>query len=62
MDSEIRIELLKLRDGQRLLRLEHASSGLCLEKRIDNAAPLLGQKKHWQRIFEALIERELVAA
>jgi hypothetical protein len=62
MNTDIRIELLKLASGERLLRFEHSISGLCLEKRLDDKAPVAAQKAHWQRIFAALLERELKAA
>lgn len=62
MNPQIRIELLKLANGQRLLRLEHPGSGLCLEKRLDEGLPVLAQKQRWQRVFEALVERELATA
>ena len=62
MNPQIRIELLKLANGQRLLRLEHPGSGLCLEKRLDEALPVLAQKQRWQRVFEGLVERELATA
>lgn len=62
MDEQIRVELLKLADGARLLRLEHPASGLCLEKRLDASLPLLVQTARWRAAFAALLARELIAA
>ena len=44
MNPEIQIDLVKLADGSRLLRLSDAASRLCLEKRLDPSASVLRQK------------------
>ena len=62
MDEQTRVELLKLSSGERLLRLEHAASGLCLEKRLDASAPVVAQTAKWREVFAALLARELRAA
>ena len=62
MNPPIQIELLKLANGTRLLRLSEPASGLSLEKRLDPSRSVLRQKHHWLRCFEALIEREFAAA
>lgn len=61
MNEEIRAELLKLTNGERLLRLEHAPSGLCLEKRLDAQTPITEQTGRWREAFTAFLARELTA-
>ena len=61
--AEIQIDLIKLTDGQRLLRLTEARTGLSLEKKIDANQPLVAQKSRLLSIFEAALARaELNAA
>lgn len=60
MNNSIRVELLRLTSGERLLRLEHPPTGLCLEKRLNPAHPVVAQRDHWLRAFEALLEQEMV--
>ena len=62
MNEQIRVELLKLSGGERLLRLEHPSSGLCLEKRLDAGAPVVAQTAKWRTAFASLLARELLVA
>lgn len=62
MNEEIRVELLRLVDGGRLLRLEHPPSGLSLEKRLDAALPVVTQTTRWRQVFASLLARELVTA
>ena len=58
MNSEIHIDLVKLADGSRLLRLSDSFSLLCLEKRLDPSASVLRQKQHWLHVFRDLLLRE----
>ncbi len=62
MNPEIQIDLVKLADGSRLLRLSEAASRLCLEKRLDPSASVLRQKKHWLDVFRDLLTREATAS
>ena len=62
MNPEIQIDLVKLADGSRLLRLSDAASRLCLEKRLDPSASVLRQKKHWLDVFRDLLTRETTAS
>ena len=62
MNSEIQIDLVKLADGSRLLRLSDFSSLLCLEKRLDPSASVLRQKQHWLHVFRDLLSREATAS
>ena len=58
---EIQIDLVKLSDGARLLRLSQPTLGLCLEKKLDPRQPVAKQKQHWLGAFHALLARESVA-
>lgn len=62
MDAEIQIELVKLVDGTRLLRLSEPTARVCLEKAVDPAAPIARQKERWLRVFRDLLAREAMAA
>ncbi len=62
MKRDIELLLLKLADGERILRLSEARSGLCLEKRLEPEESVAKQKERWQRVFVAMLERELGAA
>ena len=62
MNLEIQIDLVKLADGSRLLRLSDAASRLCLEKRPDPSASVLRQKEHWLHVFRDLLTREATAS
>jgi hypothetical protein len=55
--SQIQIDLVKLTDGGRLLRLTESHSGLTLEKMLDPDRPVLRQKQRLIRLFEATLER-----
>ena len=62
MNELIKVELLKLVGGERLLRLEHPDSGLGLEKRLDPAASVIAQTARWKEVFSASPTRELLVA
>ncbi len=51
--------LLKLADGERVLRFTEASSGLCLEKRLRPDESVARQKERWKRVFLNMLEKEL---
>jgi hypothetical protein len=59
MKREIEMLSLKLADGGRILRFNEPDSGLCLEKRLDPAEPVVRQKERWKQVFLAMLEREL---
>ncbi len=61
MNDQIEIQLVKLTDGGRLLRLSEKASGLCLEKRLVAQQPVVRQKARLLREFEQLLSRELQA-
>ncbi len=53
MNRGIQIDLVKLVDGSRLLRLSHA--GLGLEKKLDPTQPVAQQKKRLLRELRNLL-------
>ena len=55
--SEIQIDLIKLVEGGRLLRVSEPQSGLSLERKIDNKRPVHDQKRELIEIFEATLAR-----
>ena len=55
--ARIHIDLIKLRDGRRLLRLSEAESGLALEKMLDPSKPVVRQKERLFTVFEAALAR-----
>ena len=59
IDKEIHVELIKLANGDRVLRLGEATTGLCLEKKIDPRQPVVRQKAHLLKVFEAALAHEL---
>jgi hypothetical protein len=61
--EKIQIDLVKLLDGGRLLRLTEPQSGLVLEKKLAPADAIVRQKEKLLRAFEAALARvELSAA
>ena len=60
--SKIQIDLIKLADGQRLLRLTEPQSGLALEKKLDPQKPVASQKEKLFGVFEAALARAELAA
>jgi hypothetical protein len=61
--DKIQIDLIKLTNGERLLRLSEPQSGLSLEKKLDANQPLVRQKEQLVGVFEAALAcAELLAA
>ena len=61
--DKIQMELIKLKGGERLLRLTEPRSGLSLERKLDSKRPVLDQKKQLLSVFEAaLAQAELSPA
>jgi hypothetical protein len=61
--GQIQIDLIKLVNGERLLRLTEPQSGLSLEKKLDARQPVVRQKERLLAVFEAALARaELSAA
>lgn len=51
MKRDVEMLLLKLTDGDRILRFCEPESGLCLEKRLDPIESVARQKQHWKQVF-----------
>jgi hypothetical protein len=55
--NKIQIDLIKLIDGERLLRLTDPDSGMALERKIDKTQPVHDQKQRLLSAFEAALAR-----
>lgn len=62
MNANIRIQLLTLAQGERLIRLEDDATGLSVERKVHPEKPLVAQKASLLKIFEAVLESEYAAA
>jgi hypothetical protein len=51
--EKIQMELVKLKGGQRLLRLTEPKSGLSLERKLSPGRPVTNQKEQLLSVFEA---------
>ena len=60
--DKIQIDLIKLADGNRLLRLTDPNSGMSLERKIDSTQPVNAQKERLLSVFEAALARAEVVA
>ena len=60
--SKIQIDLIKLVNDERLLRLTEPQSGLALEKKLDPQKPVASQKEMLFGVFEAALARAELAA
>jgi hypothetical protein len=60
--DQVQVELIKLITGERLLRLIDLQSGLALEKKLDPALAVAGQKERLFRIFDAALARAALTA
>jgi len=60
--KNIQIDLIKLVNGERLLRLTEPRSGLALEKMLDPQKPVASQKEKLIGVFEAALARAELAA
>jgi hypothetical protein len=53
--EKIQLELIKLKNGERLLRLTEPRSGLSLERKLNPEQPVADQKKQLLSVFEAAL-------
>ena len=61
--NKIQLDLVKLLNGERLLRLTEPQSGLTLEKKLASTDAVVRQKEKFLRALEAALARiELSAA
>jgi hypothetical protein len=61
MSSSIRIQLLTLAKGERVLRLEDPDTGLSVERKLKPEQAVLTQKARLVSLFEAMLRSELTA-
>jgi len=55
--SKIQFDLVKLLNGERILRLTDPRSGLSLEKKLKPAEAVVHQKEQLVQVFEAALAR-----
>jgi len=55
--EKIQMELIKLKGGERLLRLTEPQSGLSLERKLNPERPVADQKRQLLSVFEAALEQ-----
>jgi hypothetical protein len=61
--DKIQFDLVKLLNGERILRLTDPQAGLSLEKKLKPADALVPQKDRLLQVFEAALARaELIGA
>lgn len=61
--DKIQLDMLKLLDGERVLRLTDPRSGLYLEKKLKPTEAVLCQKDRLLQVFEAALARaEMIGA
>ncbi len=60
--KNVEIDLIKLANGERLLRLTDPKSGLSLEKKLDPSQSVVGQKERLLAVFEAALARAITVA
>jgi hypothetical protein len=53
--DKIQFDLVKLLNGERILRLTDPQSGLSLEKKLNPADAVVRQKDRLLRVFEAVL-------
>jgi hypothetical protein len=59
--SQIKIDLVKLTDGRRLLRLTEPQSGLTLEKVLAPELPVVRQQRQLVQLFESTLAQAALA-
>lgn len=61
MKPNIRIQLLTLVNGGRLIRLDDDATGLSVERKVHPEKPLVAQKAKLMELFEAMLQSEMAA-
>jgi hypothetical protein len=59
--DKVQVDLIKLTNGDRILRLTELTSGLSLEKKLDASQSVLRQKERLLDIFDAVLARARAA-
>lgn len=62
MKRSIKLLMLKLADGARVLRFYEPSSGSCLEERLQPDASVAQHKQRWEKVSVSRLDREVGAA
>lgn len=62
MNSNLRIQLLSLASGCKLIRIEDDATGLCVERKLTPNAPVVAQKSKLLRLFHAMLESDATLA
>ena len=62
MNPNIRIQLVQLKDGRKLRRIEDDATGLSVERNLSHEQPLVAQKAKLVRLFESLLLNDAAAA
>ena len=62
MNASVRIQLVQLSDGQKLMRIEDDATGLSVETKLSPEAPIAAQKAKLLRLFEAMLVSDSAAA
>jgi hypothetical protein len=60
--ASLQIEMVKLVDGTRVLRVTDAATATTLERRVDPAQPVVRQKEMVAHALRAVLDRELKSA
>jgi hypothetical protein len=55
--EKVQFDLVKLLNGERILRLTDPHTGLCLEKKLNPAEAVVRQKDRLLQVFEAALAR-----
>jgi len=55
------VDLIKLADGERLLRYTDAKSGVSVERKLDAAGSVAEQKRQLREVFDAAVARAQLA-
>jgi len=61
MNAKMEIDLIKLRDGSRLLRFTDRRSGVSVERKLDPVQSVSEQKKKLGDVFQAAVARAQLA-
>lgn len=62
MNPNIHIQIVQLKDGRKLMRIEDDATGLSVERNLSPEHPLVAQKAKLARLFEALLLNDAAAA
>ncbi|HTA29998.1 MAG TPA: hypothetical protein VK731_05915 [Candidatus Cybelea sp.] len=58
--NKVQFDLVKLLNGERILRLTDPQTGLSLEKKLESAEAVVSQKDRLLQVFEAALARAAV--